>query len=495
MVMLVKLLERAVLATTIGGGVAFSTGAPRLCIRCGAHRPSPKDTLPSSARVLMHQSAPNDGSHHGEHPSNVAESSSTVASQAALIAGTTIGGGFLALPAATAPCGAAPAALGLVGVWLFLLGGALSLSNSIFMLKRSYGKDEIETRDANSEVSIFSLIKECFGSTAGILGGLVFLLLVKVTLVAQLSKIGVLLEGTMPALDRRVWTSLFSVAIAALCLVAKQRRIERINDALTATMLTSFSILVALTGGCGWHVDGLKRADFKSLTPTTSPWAIPIFIQLLLYNEVVPLVSGRLNDERKVRQAIIWGSSVPLIMCLVWSCVALGLVPYEPSQMASGVIYDPLNKLGEVVSAKGSAFVGKAFLASVSALAGSAICTTATGSILASTQYLDDLIANLRDKRTDGNTHRVKQSMAPTKYRRLITHTLAVAPSAFLAASGSRDWYYRATSLAGEFPCTFLYGLIPPLCNIRLRFRQRTTGDITLGLASALLRLALRECT
>ena len=140
------------------------------------------------------------------------DTKTTVLSQAALIAGTTIGGGFLALPTATAPCGAAPAALGLICVWLFLLGGALSLSNAIFIMKRRNNIDEsMSGIEEEQDISLFSLIRECFGSTAGFLGGLLFLLLIKVTLIAQLSKIGVLLEGSFSIFNRQVWTSVFSI--------------------------------------------------------------------------------------------------------------------------------------------------------------------------------------------------------------------------------------------------------------------------------------------
>ena len=413
----------------------------------------------------------------------------TVLSQAALIAGTTIGGGFLALPSATAPCGAAPAALGLIGVWFFLLGGALSLSNAIFMMKQAscINIDEQEVGDGErlitkneQDISIFSLIRECFGDVAGFFGGILFLLLINVTLIAQLSKVGALLESSLPILTRRVWTCLFSIIITAICLTVKQRNVERINDVLTSTMICSFTSLVTLAGGSGWRIDGLKRAHYSSLLPSSfGPWAIPVFIQLLIYNEVVPLVASRLGDEKKVRKAIILGSSVPLTMCLIWSCVALGLVPYEPSMIDSGAIYDPLTKLADVVLSKGGGSIGKLFLASVNLLAGSAICTTVIGSILASTQYFDDMISNFigrgksRNRGTKENNTPIHKLEATNIVRRMCTHTLAIAPSALVALYGSSDLYYRATSFAGEFPCTLLYGLIPPLCNMRLRWKHR----------------------
>lgn len=445
--------------------------------------------LKFSPRLSLSRSGPNDD---GYSSSSSTTSTSTVASQAALIAGTTIGGGFLALPAATAPCGAAPAALCLIGVWLYLLGGAFSLTNAIFMMKQNNGQ---QAGDAmQGEISVFSLVRECFGRVAGVLCGLLFLLLVKVTLIAQLSKIGVLLEASIPLMDRRAWTAMFSTSITMVCFVGKRREIENINDALTTAMLVSFASLVALAGGSGWVMDGLKRADWNSLLPSFSstassygsPCAIPIFIQLLIYNEMVPFVSSQLGDEKKVRRAILFGSSVPLIMCLLWSLVALGLVPYEPSAIANGIIYDPLTNLSNVVLSKGG-YVGKVFLSSVNILAGSAICTTVIGSILASSQYFDDIITNMIGRgfgtrsTTDKNTTIIESSSASRyQFQKLVTCVFAVAPSTAIANWGSSDLYYRATSFAGEFPCTLLYGLLPALCNLQMRWKH-TKNQIEQG--------------
>ena len=199
-------------------------------------------------------------------------STSTILSQAALIAGTTIGGGFLALPTATAPCGALPSTIGLIGVWFFLLGGALSLSNSIFILKEKHKTDGYQKKA--EDISLFSLIRDCFGNVAGVIGGLVFILLIKVTLIAQLSKVGVLLEESIPMIGRRALTIYFSIIITALCLILKQRSIEKLNDMLTATMVSSFATLVALAMPSGWEFDGLRRSDFSSLLPSSS-WAVP----------------------------------------------------------------------------------------------------------------------------------------------------------------------------------------------------------------------------
>ena len=197
---------------------------------------------------------------------------------------------------------------------------------------------------------------------------------------------------------------------------------------------------------------------------------ISVFIQLLIYTEVVPLVASRLDNEDKVRRAILLGSSIPLIMCLVWIYVSLGLVPYDPV-IASGLIYDPLSKLRGIV--KGG-LIGKIFLASVNILACSAICTTVIGSILASVQYFDDLITNLWRRKGEGgkiDNDTTIRSRGQGINRKICTYGLAIIPSLYVAINGSTDLYYKATSFAGEYPCTLLYGLLPPLCNIRLRWK------------------------
>ena len=309
----------------------------------------------------------------------------TIFSQACLIAGTTIGGGFLALPTATAPLGAVPATCGLTLTWLYLLGASLSLRDTFFMLSE-------EMKD--NELSLFRIVKECFGSVAALCVSGLFLMLVYATLVAQLSKIGSITQGLFGT-SAFMGTIIFSMMLGTLSMLASPRSVEQLNNVMTGTMLMSFLSLVGIASRSdSWSFHGLKRANFTPLFPPamrstqvpalSGPWAIPVFIQLLLYSEVVPLVSSRLRDRNRTGKAIIFGSVIPLLMTLVWTCIALALIPYPPATAVAtavkGVIYDPLAKLS-----------GRALIASVNTLAISAITTTALGSILATLQLLQDI--------------------------------------------------------------------------------------------------------
>lgn len=233
-----------------------------------------------------------------EERSEERASSSKVRSCAALIAGTTIGGGFLALPTATAPLGALPATIGLFGCWLYLLYCAYALSSTIFLIKEN--SETSGNTDNPQQLSIFSIVKTCLGSTAGTISALTFVVLMVATLVAQFSKIGILLGKFPFFLTLTKWTNgnsaaiiLVSSILSLLTYKCPANIIDKINNTLTATLLLSFTLLVAVAGGSGWDINGLKRCNFEQLLitsrsigsqnpGTSAPWAIPIFIQLLV---------------------------------------------------------------------------------------------------------------------------------------------------------------------------------------------------------------------
>ena len=151
----------------------------------------------------------------------------TVFSQASIIAGTTIGGGFMALPAATAPIGGASSALGLTLTWSYLLWAALTLNSAISRL-----------HDANMEsISMLSVVQKSLGPVVATTAGVAFLLLITATLVAQFSKLGTLIR--LPVGGRAASTLLYSLAVYMFSLYGSERAVERLNDTLTVGMVVS----------------------------------------------------------------------------------------------------------------------------------------------------------------------------------------------------------------------------------------------------------------
>ena len=458
----------------------------------------------------------------------------TVFSQASLIAGTTIGGGFMALPAVTAPVGGASSALGLGLTWGYLLWAALSLNSVIFRL-----------RDSSDEpLSIMSVVEKSMGPVVASSAAISFQVLILATMVAQLSKIGVMFDFPW---SRGVSTIMFSLIIFLVSLLGTDRGIERLNDTLTIAMVSSFAAIVGLAvqPGSGFQASRLVRSNFKALLPTSNggPWVISVFVQLLLYAEVIPKVAERLKDERKVQKAVVFGSLVPMGMCLVWTFVALGLVPFEEAAVigkavaskGAGVatMYDPLTTLTAIVARAGAGAGARAgatslklLLVSIKCLTFSAITTTMIGSVLASSQLLEtttwgsgwrqqsfdvscedtfpsDVDCVMTNNNTDSAlvdgvasvTTTVSASPPIISFRkwnwkwtrRAISRLLSIAPAAMVATLGSQRLYYSATAFAGAYPCIYLYGLLPALANLRLEIATSNRPKVIFGSTSLAL--------
>ena len=92
----------------------------------------------------------------------------------ALLVGTAIGGGFLALPHATAQSGALPSAAVLTGCWAWMLFESLLISDLV-----------LDARE-NSSTSFASLGREAFEDAGGFAISVTFVVLMVTTMVSQI---------------------------------------------------------------------------------------------------------------------------------------------------------------------------------------------------------------------------------------------------------------------------------------------------------------------
>ena len=135
-------------------------------------------------------------------PSSSASSSSdetpekraTVLDSIAIIAGTSIGGGFLALPFATAPAGFVPSAVGLLASWFFLVSCGLAFAEAtVTKMDINHSAAMLDPEgdaDINSDVSVFSVAQDAGGTAFGGLAAVLFAVRSLATISAQDSKAG-----------------------------------------------------------------------------------------------------------------------------------------------------------------------------------------------------------------------------------------------------------------------------------------------------------------
>ena len=153
-----------------------------------------------------------------------------LAGASALLVGTAIGGGFLALPHVTSPSGALPSSVVLVICWIWLLLEALLISDLVIDA----------SANASEPVSFGSLSQDAFGDVGGVAVSSTFVVLMATTMVSQLSKgaeiLGLVLPGA--GASRAV---LLAIAVAVFARRASAQLVSQVNGALTLGFVAATS--------------------------------------------------------------------------------------------------------------------------------------------------------------------------------------------------------------------------------------------------------------
>ena len=306
------------------------------------------------------------------------EPSGSVLGATALVAGTTIGAGVLALPATTLQAGFAPSAAALVGAWAYMCATGLLIAEANVNTLCSIGR---------SGVSIGSMASETLGAPAQAAASLAYAFIHYCLLVAYFLQGGQLLLELAPALQPLVPASLapalFAAAVGAFLFVGAPAVVETVNTAIVVGVAASFGALLSFGAP---QVDPalLAHADAAAVVP-----ALPVMVLAFTYHNVVPTITYQLGcDLAKVRTAVIAGSALPLLLFVLWNGIVLGSVPFDAASAAAalpdGAPFDPLASL----RAEGGAVGGTIALFSILAILSSAV-----GFIFGLVDFYADLLA------------------------------------------------------------------------------------------------------
>ncbi|PWA90569.1 tryptophan/tyrosine permease [Artemisia annua] len=243
----------------------------------------------------------------------------TVAGAVALIIGTSIGSGILALPMKTSPAGLLPSSISLTLCWGFLLIEALLLVEiNVGLLKR---KKKIMDNEIDLEViSIRTMAQETLGELGGTIATLTYVFLGYTSMIAYASKSGEIIYHLIN-IPESVSGVFFTMLFASLVSVGGTRTTDQVNQVLTVSMiglLVSIEVLAIVFGG--WS--GFEGAGDWTKVPAT----IPVMIFSLVYHDLAPVLCAYLGgDIGRIRTSVVLGSVVPFIGLLVWDAIALNL--------------------------------------------------------------------------------------------------------------------------------------------------------------------------
>jgi len=350
---------------------------------------------------------------------------------AALIAGTTVGAGILALPAVTLPSGVLPSTILLIAVWLYALVSGLLIAEVTLNTMRLVGRPSL---------GLLVIVEHTLGKLGAQIAGGAYLFLHYTLLVAYLSEGGEILGsvaskvwGVQNVLPTWVGTTAFALLFGGIMYLGRESFIEKLNNVFVAIVITSFLGLLLLGST---HV---RITQFLFQNWSALPSAVVIMFVAMYYHNVIPVIVSQLEgDARKIRSSIFIGSIIPLLMFLAWNAVILGSVSPDMIQATSGskTIFDPLEILRAGVSGEWLGLL-------VSLFSEFAIVTSFIGFVYGLLNFFKDISTVAQNK----------------PYSRLSLYSLVLFPPMSLSVMNP-SIFFNALDYAGTINI-FLAGIIP----------------------------------
>ncbi|GMJ11958.1 hypothetical protein HRI_004865000 [Hibiscus trionum] len=412
----------------------------------------------------------------------------TIAGAVALIIGTSIGSGILALPQKASPAGLVPSSISLVVCWAFLLIEALLLIEINVGLRRRRKKREEEEGELEV-ISIRTMAQQTLGDWGGNLATITYVFLGYTSMIAYSSKSGDILFHLIN-LPEPVSGFLFTAIFTILISVGGTQTTDQVNQWLTISMI---GLLMAIEGVAvvfgGWS--GLEGNGDWGKVPAT----IPVMIFSLVYHDIAPVLCAYLgSDLTRLRASVLLGSVVPLLALLVWDAIALGL-PTQPGQ-----IVDPVELL---MSVKWS---GVSFM--VEAFSLLAVGTSMTGTLLGFSEFFKEQLKNLSWNSSsvqitplarDEVQQEPDKPSALTNWwgrnRTRFTAMAMVVTPTLLVSTIVPDAFSAATDIAGGYCMTVLYGVLPPAMALSMETRGEGSNEKALTMAKpAIFGVGLFAC-
>jgi tyrosine-specific transport protein len=257
----------------------------------------------------------------------------SVLGSAALVAGTTIGAGVLAIPTATAAAGFLPSSAALGIAWVYMTMSGLLIAELTLNRIVTSGRPGL---------GLLDLYEHSLGKKAGMIGSVAYFFLHYAVMVAYVAQGGASVAGFFEAIGLNDVASipgfgqiLFAGTCGAVLYTVNAATVEKMNSILVLGVVATLLGIVT----CGF-----ASADWGALLnpelqhPEEVVNCFPILFLALVYQNVVPTVVNRLEGNRsKITNAVIAGTTVPFLMFLLFNGIILGNAISNGVDLTSGV--------------------------------------------------------------------------------------------------------------------------------------------------------------
>lgn len=232
-----------------------------------------------------------------------------------LIVGTSIGGGMLALPVATAAAGMTHAIIFLMFCWLVMTAGALLVL-------------EVNLR-LPSGSNMVSMAKSTLGLPGQIIAWITYLFLLYTLLAAYISGGSDVLNDLLHRihLDLPSWmTSLLFTGLFSFVIYSGIRAVDYVNRGFMFGKLGIYLLLVLIISP-HMNVLSLSGGSLRAMAGS-----LMILITSFGFASIVPSLRTYFEEDiPTLRKVILLGSLIPLICYILWVAVIMGVVPREGS--------------------------------------------------------------------------------------------------------------------------------------------------------------------
>jgi tyrosine-specific transport protein len=334
-----------------------------------------------------------------------------------LIAGTAIGVGMLALPVATGAAGFIPSAITYLICWVFMLSTGLLLVEVCLWMPK--------------ETGFISMANKILGPVGKSIFWVLYLFLFLTVMIAHSVGGGaVLLDITGWELPNWASVILYTSVLAPVVYLGTAT-VDRLNMFLISGVVICYFAFLAVSLG-HVKVDLLTHTDWPKVLV-----ALPVLFTAFAYQVIIPtLMSYMQRDVKKIRKAIIFGSTIPLVIYLIWEFAILGIIPTHELAVAAELGQNAVGPLKQLIPSV--FYIGKYF----------AFFAMTTSFVPLALSFFDFLADGLKWKKKG--------------FRRVIlTSTVFGIP--MMIAIAYPTIFLVALGYAGGISCAFLFGLMPPL--------------------------------
>lgn len=259
-----------------------------------------------------------------------------------LVAGTSIGVGMLALPVATSAGGFVPAVFIYLLCWIFMLCTGLLILEACNWCPK----------DAN----LITLANSLLGKSGKICCWILYLFLFTCLMVAHVASGGNVVNEISGDFIPN-WLGVFIyVGLFSPVVYLGAKWVDRFNLLLMAGVVLTYFLFIYYA---------LPYISPGLLTKSDWPqaWhALPVVFTAFGYQSLIPTLYNYMNRRTEtVRRAVIYGTSIPLIIYLFWELIVLGIIPPDALKNAFAEGQDAVHPLSYFLQNVHVINVSKAF--------------------------------------------------------------------------------------------------------------------------------------